>query len=319
VVAEVTGRDLELLKKVRAVIERRRQAAVLANQQAQAERRARAIAIADQVVGLVGDNCSPAYLRNVMTVAAAADDAESAAEAVCLFTTRPKFMPSEHGSFAVLPLLEIIPMMTGYELTGLTASIKDHGLRRAIVLNADGTILVDGRCRLMACKAAGVEPQFRHLPEGADLDEWTWDENIRFRVPRGQSVSYDAVARLVCYRDAPDDHWAFAGIPSPVLNAARVVIKDRPDAVHAILHHTTTLDAIFQEIAKQRTRLARERDELDRLWGSSPLIADLVTEGRISLEEAWLLDAKRREQITVEVDPVAEPAPVGTPKRRRRR
>jgi hypothetical protein len=281
-----------LSKKERAKIEKLRHAAAIASERARAQRRERAIAIADQVLGLVGDNCSPLHLRNVMTMAATADDAEGAAAAVCMFTTRPEFVAEEHGGFTVHPMLELIPMMTGYELVRLTSSIRDHELLLPIELDAGGSILVDGRCRLMACKAAGVEPRFKRLPVGADLDEHVCIANLQ-RYSRPRSVSYDAVAALAGHLDASDDHWAFAGIPTAVLSAARAVMKERPDSVAEILQGARTLDSVFAESEAARVMVARERHELERLWASAPMIADLVGEGRISLKEALLLEAQR--------------------------
>ncbi len=50
------------------------------------------------------------------------------------------------------------PAMTEAELVALSEDIKLRGLQRPIVLY-EGKVL-DGRCRLEACKRAGVEPEF---------------------------------------------------------------------------------------------------------------------------------------------------------------
>jgi hypothetical protein len=67
------------------------------------------------------------------------------------------------------PLLDIVPMMTEEEFASLVRSIRRLGQMRPIARTSDGTIL-DGRCRLMACLAAGVEPRFQTVdpedPEG---------------------------------------------------------------------------------------------------------------------------------------------------------
>lgn len=57
------------------------------------------------------------------------------------------------------PLANLFPLLAGPELDALAADIKVNGLREAIVLAGDGSIL-DGRNRYLACKSAGVSPRF---------------------------------------------------------------------------------------------------------------------------------------------------------------
>jgi hypothetical protein len=57
------------------------------------------------------------------------------------------------------PASEIFPLMEGKELEDFAQDIREHGLREAITLHPDGTIL-DGRNRYRACVRVGVKPRF---------------------------------------------------------------------------------------------------------------------------------------------------------------
>ncbi|MEY2725992.1 MAG: hypothetical protein RLZZ458_1859 [Planctomycetota bacterium] len=65
------------------------------------------------------------------------------------------------------PLCSIFPQMSDEEFDALRDDIEQHGQRDAIVL-WDGQIL-DGRHRMQACLALGIEPKFRTV-------EMTWEE-----------------------------------------------------------------------------------------------------------------------------------------------
>lgn len=65
----------------------------------------------------------------------------------------------------VHPAANSLPMMNDEELQGLGDDIRDNGLREAIkiVVVQDKELLLDGRNRLKACEAAGVEPRFESV------------------------------------------------------------------------------------------------------------------------------------------------------------
>lgn len=69
------------------------------------------------------------------------------------------------------PLSGIPNLLTGPEFEALVEDIRSHGLREPIVL-LDGMVL-DGRNRLRACVAAGVEPRTEvYKPEWGDPKAW---------------------------------------------------------------------------------------------------------------------------------------------------
>jgi len=63
------------------------------------------------------------------------------------------------------PAAELFPLMEGEEFEGLVASIKEQGLRESVWVTADGQLL-DGRNRVRACHAAGIEPTRRTFSGG---------------------------------------------------------------------------------------------------------------------------------------------------------
>lgn len=65
------------------------------------------------------------------------------------------------------PLADLFPLIEGAEFDDLCASIKAEGQLDPIVL-FEGKVL-DGRNRLRACEAVGVEPEFQKM-EGSDED-----------------------------------------------------------------------------------------------------------------------------------------------------
>ena len=77
------------------------------------------------------------------------------------------------------PAAELFPFMSDEELGELAADIRAHGLLEPIVL-LDGLVL-DGRNRLRACEAAGVEPRFVEWDGSGDPALWVISKNLKRR------------------------------------------------------------------------------------------------------------------------------------------
>jgi protein gp37 len=75
----------------------------------------------------------------------------------------------------------MFPLMSEAELASLTDDIKANGLVEPIVLSHDGSLLIDGRNRWVACERAGVEPKFGRLDPSYDEVEI-----IKFIVSKNQ-------------------------------------------------------------------------------------------------------------------------------------
>lgn len=75
----------------------------------------------------------------------------------------------------------IYPLLEAKELADLASSIRGNGLREAIVLHTDGSIL-DGRNRYLACRTVRVDPRLTTF-DGTDEDalEYVIDTNSRRR------------------------------------------------------------------------------------------------------------------------------------------
>lgn len=77
------------------------------------------------------------------------------------------------------PLANIFPLIEGSDFAELVKDIGDNGLRDAIVLHGDGTIL-DGRNRYRACVAAGIDARFEMF-QGADPLAFVISKNLKRR------------------------------------------------------------------------------------------------------------------------------------------
>ncbi len=67
------------------------------------------------------------------------------------------------GEFEVHPFADAFPLIDGEEFGQLVADVKKNGLREPIILNHDGTVLIDGRNRYRACDAASSDQVYERL------------------------------------------------------------------------------------------------------------------------------------------------------------
>jgi len=181
----------------------------------------------------------------------------------------------------VHPVLDSIPMMTEDEFARLVWSIKKHGLSVPISLDRAG-VLLDGRCRLMACRSAGVEPQFRTIDTNDDEDavEYIVAENLqRTHLTPSEVALKDALLEDV-FRDDPD-------CPVKVLPEARLVARHR-DLVELVWKGMSLSEAHERALERQRVaEAAAERAKrLDDLRKQDPYLAIRVDEGDLTVAEA---------------------------------
>lgn len=67
------------------------------------------------------------------------------------------------GPYIVHPAADVFPLLDSEELKELAEDIKVNGLKDPIVVNHDGTVLIDGRNRLRACEIANAEVTVKKL------------------------------------------------------------------------------------------------------------------------------------------------------------
>jgi hypothetical protein len=199
--------------------------------------------------------------------------------------------PATIDGHPVHPALALIPLMTEGELEHLAASIKANGLIFPITL--EGEVLIDGRCRLLACRMAGVEPSFAQLPEGEDTVDWICSANL-IRAHNFSPTGRRAMALVWAARDLDDPDWCFAGIHPELLKQARAVLAEDPRAVRHIPSNAMTLDGVYQEILRRRRHAENLKLIWARLQAEAPSIADLVIDERLTLEEAAALHRRRK-------------------------
>lgn len=72
-------------------------------------------------------------------------------------------MAQRLGQFEVHPFADAFPFVDGEEFAQLVADVKRNGLREPIILNHDGTVLIDGRNRYRACDVAEVDQVYERL------------------------------------------------------------------------------------------------------------------------------------------------------------
>ena len=73
----------------------------------------------------------------------------------------------------------MFPLLTDEELDDLAEDVKKNGLLNPITTYKDEVI--DGRNRLLACLKGNIEPTFRTLQSGADLDAYVTSMNLKRR------------------------------------------------------------------------------------------------------------------------------------------
>ena len=174
----------------------------------------------------------------------------------------------------VHPLAESFPNINGKQLDELQRDIAENGLAHPIVLDQHGT-LVDGRQRLSACQAAGVEPTFRVLPADTDVVAYIVSANQH---RRHSTAGQRAAAALAIKSFIDEEPRNAGGRPSkdpgtkkPARNDGQVSRHQRTSASKAAAITGASESSIYKFEALQQ---------------ESPELAEKVKQGEKSLSAA---------------------------------
>lgn len=188
----------------------------------------------------------------------------------------------------VHPLAALFPMMAEDELADLAADIKAHGLLHPIVIDDQG-LLIDGRNRLQGCELAEVEPQFEML-NGVDAVAYIVSANLaRRNLTKGQQ----AMALAMIYPE-PDKRGRgnkgkaaeTSDFSQKRLSQARSVLRHSQALAEDVIAARKSLDAALTIVETERRDSQSTEAKLAELRRAAPDLADLVTEERLTLDEA---------------------------------
>jgi hypothetical protein len=191
----------------------------------------------------------------------------------------------------------LFPMMSDEELDELADDIKANGLLNPIIVDQEG-ILIDGRNRLEACKRAGVEPQTEIL-NGTDPVVYILAQNVK---RRHLSAGQKAMAVAFAYpepekggRGKKGNLPETSGFSRQRLGQARQVLHHSRDLARAVLMDATKLDEALKKVIAEQKEMESTEGKLAQLRKEAPDLAELVSEERLALAEAYstFLDRKR--------------------------
>lgn len=226
------------------------------------------------------------------------------------------------GPYEVHPFADKFPLISGEEFDELVEDIKLRGQRQPIVLNHDGTVLIDGRNRYRACEAAGVPPLLERL--GPEYDETMILEYIvsinveRRHLDSGQRA-FLALDFEAAFTKAAKAAQAEAGRASSAANSKLLNKAENTPPLPADRREAETPQPA------ERRKEARERESAQRaakavgasgrsvqrakaIQRDAPDLAEKVKSGAVALDAA---DRQRRERIRLLPKP--EPVRPGEP------
>jgi N6-adenosine-specific RNA methylase IME4 len=87
--------------------------------------------------------------------------------------------PQDQCHLKFHPITDIIPEVAGKELADLISDIKEHG--QVVPILKKGAMIIDGRARLRACRAAGFVPKYQEWDGQGSIIERVFSLNVMRR------------------------------------------------------------------------------------------------------------------------------------------
>jgi ParB-like chromosome segregation protein Spo0J len=190
-------------------------------------------------------------------------------------------------SVTVHPVADLFPMLAPDELQSLADDIKANGLRDAIVLDAEGKVLLDGRNRRKACEMVGITPTVTRRPAGEDPVAYIFSTNLNRRdMSKGQKAMVIAKTRLLETSNSQAALARVAGLSQQRISQACMVLKFAPDMADGVAAGSTGLDEAVEEARRRKSAASGKDVQMDRLRAEAQDLADLVKQGKMRLSEA---------------------------------
>ena len=184
-------------------------------------------------------------------------------------------------TYTVHSVARLFPLIEGEEFDFLVEDVRTHGVREPILVTGpDASVILDGRNRFRAAKAAGRVPDFKEVPADADPVAVVVSANVfRRNTKKGQVAMIGALLRIglpigdpavadrLAAAESIDDGagvreagtWrdltqeqvaARLGISVPYLGRAERVLREAPNLVVQVLYGAIELNAAARKCDK---------------------------------------------------------------------
>ena len=200
-------------------------------------------------------------------------------------------------------LAGIVPMAVPSEQEALTTNIMENGLKEPVVLYLGK--VVDGRCRIKACLAAGVAIRARDLDDQLTREEvavYVKSVNTRRNLSTAQKIMVASKESLSPGSASMTDIAKSWAISRGILGMANYVSKHEPDFIEP-LFNGLTVDIIDAKGNKATTNkisaiyayVKRENEDVDEApsynWNANSHI-------NTQIGKDWFYDFKEKNNVT---------------------
>ncbi|MCA9300447.1 MAG: ParB N-terminal domain-containing protein, partial [Phycisphaerales bacterium] len=211
-------------------------------------------------------------------------------------------MTTEDMDYDVHPAAAIFPAINGEEFDQLVEDIRERGLLEPIVLDGENRVL-DGRNRLRACQAAGVEPQFTTY-DGDDPVGFVISMNIRRRQLTASQRAALAAELLPQFEDQAKDRQREHAGTAPGKGKNTQDKSDLSDG-RAIAEAGRVLGVCATYVQKAKRLKMEAPGEFDAARGGSKSL-------RRAMQDAGLVSRRSERAVASRPASSEQPAPEAT-------